>query len=346
MKEDTSRNRFRSVFREIWAAGLVLAAGYAAQAGESLPFVTGFEPDDMPAYAAGDLHGQGSGGSWLVTAGAATVQTGGVARGVQAVEVGAGGAAEVLVNGPRNVVWTDVYLSTSGSPGSPEVPADVATSVLFFGETNGLWALDGNGTGTGAFVSVMNPLPTGRYVRVSIRQDYNAHTYDVWVDGTAVASDLGFKENSRTELQRVHFSAGSTSYLDDISVTYQGLDQDADDDYLVDLDEIKFHGTSHTNPDSDGDHSRDGDEVFVGMDPTDPASVFAADLAPSGGQMKVSFQTITGRLYSVQQLPDPRDGGWTNAPGLTDLAGDGSEKHLAVDDTPPSRDFRVSVREP
>jgi hypothetical protein len=150
--------------------------GIAAFAGESLPFVTGFENSDSPAYAAGDLHGQGSGGSWLVTA--------------------------------------------------------------------------------------------------------------------------------RTELQRIHFEAGTTSCLDDISVTHQGLDNDADNDHLSDLDEMKLHDTDPSDPDTDGDQMIDGDELFAGFSPNDSASVFRAALSPSGSQLNVSFQTITGRTYAVEQLTD------------------------------------------
>lgn len=324
--------------------GLVCWLGAPALAGESIPFITGFETDDTPSYTTGDLDGQGSGGSWLVTAGTVEVQAGDAARGVQGVELEAGCATEVFVNGPNNVVWTDLYLKTAGSLGSPQIPAEIATSVLFFGQTNGLWALDGDGTGAGSFVPVVNPFPTGRYVRVSVRQDYNTRTYDIWIDGSAVTNNLGFKDNSRTELQRVHFEAGSTSYLDDMSITHQGLDNDADSDFLADLDEMKFHGTSISDPDSDSDHMIDGDEVFAGFSPTDSNSVFRADLVPSGTQLEVSFQTITGRTYAVQQLTDLPGAAWTDAPGLGAIPGDGTEQQLAIDESPAARDYRITVR--
>ena len=191
---------------------------------------------------------------------------------------------------------------------------------------------------------MVNPFPTGRYVRVSIRQSYSTRIYDIWIDGIAAASDLGFKDNSRTELQRVRFEAGTTSYVDDISVTHQGLDNDADNDYLADLDEMKFYGTSLSNPDSDGDHMIDGEELFAGFSPTDSNSVFQADLVPSGPQLNVSFQTITGRTYAVQQLTDLPGAAWTDAPGLDSIPGDGTEKQLSVDESPAARDYRISVR--
>ena len=324
-------------------AALLFGAG-VAQAGETLPFVSSFEAGENPPYVAGDLNGQGTAGSWTVGEGSAEVQGTLVSRGLQAVALQPRSSAEVAVSTANTVVWTDLYLQTEGSPGSPSIPAETAAAVLFFGEASGIWALDGDGNGGGSFVSVVDPLPTGRFVRVSVRQYFPTSTYNVWIDGQETVSGLGFKDNAVTAVSAVQFDAEGSSYLDDVSVTAWGPDQDTDDDHLVDLDELKFHGTSPINPDSDGDGMKDGEEVFVGFLPNDSQSVFTAGMAPAGGQMEVRFQTVTGRLYAVQQLADLAGAGWTNAPGLDSIAGDGAEKHLAVDNSAPARDFRISVR--
>jgi hypothetical protein len=307
--------------------------------------MTGFESSDSPSYAIGDLDGQGTAGSWTILEGAAAVQSALVSRGTQAVELQAATSAEVAVGAGHTIVWTDLQMRTDGSVDPPEIPADLASSVLYFGETNGLMALDGDGTGGGSYVLVLNPFPSGQFVRVSIRQDYTAKTYDVWIEGTLSVSGLGFKDNSVSTISSVQLDAEGVSYLDDLSVTEEGIDADTDSDHLKDLDEMKYYGSSPTIADTDGDTMIDGDEVFVGTSPTDPGSVFAADLTrPGGGPLTVSFQTIPARLYAVQQTADPVSGPWADAPGLGSIVGDGTLKQVPVDETPDTHDFRVAVR--
>lgn len=335
--------------RSCTVCGVIVAGGVGSpsvQAIESSPFITGFESSDSPSYALGDLDGQGASASWTVLEGSAAVQSALVSRGARAVELQAASSVEVSVGAGHNIVWTDLQMRTDGSLDPPEIPSEPASSVLYFGETSGLMALDGDGTGGGAYVLVLNPFPNGQFVRVSIRQDYTAKTYDVWIGGIASVSGLGFKDNSVSSISTVQFDAEGVSYLDDVSVTEEGIDADTDSDYLKDLDEMKYYGSSPTIADTDGDTMIDGDEVFVGTSATDPGSVFTADLTrPGGGQLTVSFQTIPARLYAVQQTVDPLSAPWAAAPGLGSIVGDGTLKQVTVDETPDRHDFRVAVRQ-
>ena len=309
---------------------------------ETLPFLTGFETSDTPSYSAGSLAGQGTGGTWSVPAGTVEVKGDVVARGSQAVELQGESSANVAVFASNTVVWTDLYLRTDGSTIPPEVPAGPATSFLFFSAASGLLALNGDGVGGGSFVTVVDSFPCNQFVRVSLRQDYGAHAYDVWVNGAEEATNLGFLDNTVTSMSGVKVESEGQSYLDDLSVTTEGLDADPDMDHLADLDELKFYGTFPNDPDSDGDLMIDGEEVFVGTSATDSNDVYRIDIAAGANQVDVSFDTIPGRLYDVQALADLPAGGWSNV--YENIAGDGTEMQRTIENSGPAENVRVVVR--
>lgn len=314
------------------------------EATEALPFLTGFESTETPSYSVGDLDGQGTAGSWSVLQGTVHVQTGLVVRGAQGVELGSESAAEVAVSASNNVIWTDLYFRTGGATNAPAIPADPATSVLFFSATNGLLALDGDGAGGGTFTTVVASLPGGQFARVSVRQDYSAQTYDVWVDDTEEATGLGFLDNSLTSVSSVRVDAEGQSYLDDLSVTVEGIDNDADSDRLADLDELKLYGTLPHDDDTDDDRMKDGDEVFVGTSPTDGNDVYAISITTGSPQIDVLFDTIPDRLYDVQLLADLPAGGWSNDPANENIPGDGTQKQRTIDSSGPGQNVRVVVK--
>jgi hypothetical protein len=309
---------------------------------ETLPFVTGFETGETPPYSAGSLAGQGTGGTWWAPAGTVEVQGDVVAHGSQAVEFQSESSAAVSVSASNTVVWTDLYLRTDGSTIAPEAPAGPATSFLYFCAGDGLLALDGNGAGGGSFVFVVDSIPIGQFVRISVRQDYGAQTYDVWVNGIEEATNLGFVDNTLQAVSGVTVSSEGRSYMDDLSVTTEGLDADTDTDHLADLDELKFYGTLPTDPDTDGDLMIDGQEVFVGTSATDSNDVYKINVAVESSQVDVSFDTIPGRHYDVQVLADLPAGGWSNA--YENIAGDGTEMQRTIDNSGAGQNIRVSVK--
>ena len=323
--------------------GCALLAAADIHAVENLPFLTSFESTDAPPYAQGNIDGQGSGGSWSVHDGSVTVDTSTPSLGAQSVQMGADSLAEVSVSASNNVLWTDVFLQTLGSVSEPLVPTGKASSIVFCNASNGVWALDGNGSGGGSYVSVLDPLPTGQFVRVSIRQDFSANEYEVWIDGEPLAAGLGFKDDDVEQINTVELASEGTSYFDDLSITTEGLDNDLDNDGLADLDEMKLHGTSPSDPDSDDDLMGDGDEVFAGTSPTDSASLLEAVLTLVGGQLEVSVATVTGRLYTIQSVLDPVSNGWQDVAGLVNLPGDGTVQSFVVDGSGGTTTFRVQV---
>ncbi|MEM7396428.1 MAG: hypothetical protein AAF492_29180, partial [Verrucomicrobiota bacterium] len=312
----------------------LLQTGFAV---EGPPFITGFETGGVPPYVTNNLSGQGTAASWSVPAGTANVQTSVVARGNQAVELGSNSVAEVATSVSNNVVWTDLHVWTTGSTQAPTIPSGPASVVLFFA-SNTLWALDGSGTGTGFFVNAYSGLPSNRFVRVSVRKDFLTQTYDVWIDGNPQTNGLGFKDNDRTSVQAVEFVAETNSYLDDLSVTFEGLDTDADADNLADLDEIKFNATDPLNPDTDGDRMLDGDEVCAATIPTDSNSwlqVWLDSIGPS--QFNVRVQTELGLSYTVQSNTNVLFDTWLDVAGATNVPGTGGQQSFPVDASVPTR---------
>lgn len=305
--------------------------GSRSWATEGLPFLTGFESTEVSAYVTGDLSGQGTSNSWSVTSGSVNVSTGAASRGVQAVEMSSSSVVEVAVLASNHIVWTDVYLQSSGSTNTPLVPSGKATCVLFCNSSSGLWALDGNGDGGGIFVSVANPFSTGQYVRVSVRKNYTTAEYDLWIDGLVITNGLGFKDNDLSSLKSIELISETTSSFDDLSVTLEGIDADTDMDGLLDLDETKFHGTSFTDADSDGDGMSDGDEVMAGTSATNSASLLKVSAALVGNQVDVSVETVTGRFYTIRSTSNIISGTWQDVPGFINVPGDSTVKSILVD---------------
>ena len=333
-------------FAQLCCIAFLAIATTSAVAVETSPYVTGFESDETPGFALGDLNGQGTGGSWAVSEGAASVQGATVARGAQAVESGEGSVIDVALDGAANVIWVDAFVKTSGSADAPTVPAEVRSSVLFFSSSSGILALDGDGGGSGEYVTVVGAFPTGEFIRVSIRQDYTAKTYDVWVNGVSFATDLGFKDSSVTQLNGAQRRSAAVSYLDDFSATEWGLGADADGDGLIDLDEVKFYGTDPELPDTDGDGSDDPDELIAGTDATDPASFFQVGIEPGAGGPYVTVPTITGRVYTLQRKDGPADGTWQDVPAFTDVAGDDTLQGYTDTDGMTGQVYRGIVSKP
>lgn len=77
--------------------------------------------------------------------------------------------------------------------------------------------------------------------------------------------------------------------LDNLSVTFLA---DTDQDGLPDL----------TDPDDDGDLQTDADELLFGTSPLDASSIYRPSfVGTSPGQSAFTFQTLTGRRYTVQR---------------------------------------------
>ncbi len=123
---------------------------------------------------------------------------------------------------------------------------------------------------------------------------------------------------------------------------------DSDGDGIPDVWETA-HGLNPSDPsdaplDSDGDGFTNLQEYLAGTDPQSAASVLRATISVSGSDIMISFPSVTGRTYSVEEANSPAtSGAWTTIQG--GIAGTGNT--IAVTDTGaganPPRFYRVRV---
>ncbi len=296
-------------------------------------YSTGFEPTEPVAFLPGAITAQT--GPWRVAKGSAEVQTGRVAHGGQAVRTG-DCVIEMTFENPEPVLWVDAFIQDPGVSQTRQIPDGKASSVLLFHDGK-LLALDGNGSGGGTFVTAAE-LPGDRFTRLTIRTDYEAKRFDVWVDGKPALAKLGFKDNSVARFHGAKRLAGANSYLDDFSLSTWGLDRDSDGDGLIDLDEAKFYGSYPLLADSDRDGASDAHEIAAGTHPADPGSIFAVKIdATAGGKTKLSIPTLTGLEYTLQRRAALGQGRWKTLPGYENVPGDGSVQSFL--ETPDGRNY-------
>ena len=252
-------------------------------------YSTGFEPTEPVAFLPGAITTQT--GPWQVAKGNAEVQADRVAHGGQAVRTG-DCVIEMNLDNPELVLWADAFIQDPGISQTRQIPDGTASSVLLF-QDGKLLALDGDGNGDGTFVTATE-LPIDRFTRLTIRTDYGAKQFDIWVDGKPALKKLGFKDNSVTRFRGAKRLAGANSYLDDFSLSIWGLDRDSDGDGLNDLDEAKFYGSYPLLADSDRDGASDAHEIAAGTHPADPGSIFAVKIdAADAGKTRLSIPTLT-----------------------------------------------------
>ena len=296
-------------------------------------YSTGFEPTEPVAFLPGAITSKT--GPWRVAKGRAKVQSNRVAHGGQAVRTG-DCVIEMTLKNPAKILWADAFIQDPGISQARKIPDGKASSVLLF-HAGKLLALDGDGNGSGKFVTAAE-LPGDRFTRLTIRTDYEAKRFDVWVDGKPALAKLGFKDNSVTQFHGAKRLAGANSYLDDFSLSTWGLDRDSDGDSLNDLDEAKFYGSYPLLADSDRDGASDAKEIAAGTHPADPSSIFAVKIdSTASDQTKLSIPTVTGLEYTLQRRAALGQGQWQTMPGFENVPGDGSVQSFL--ETPDGRNY-------
>ena len=235
----------------------------------ALPFVESFETNTVAIGAIGGQHG------WEVPTGYASIQTGTVYAGEQALELGGEEMAEthvrqLLAAQGADVVWLDVMAKALPRV-APTGQVDLTTD-FFINDQGYPVVSDGHQPEGQQWVTVSDyrSFGTDEWVRVTIKFDYAAQESQFYLEGKLLADGLGFMSPAQS-FACVSFR-GEGGFVDDIVVSTNepaGLAMDADN--LPDQWELEHFGhVSHSDSDDpDGDGLSNLEEYQLGTDPAD-----------------------------------------------------------------------------
>jgi len=311
----------------------------------ALPFLTGFEAAE--GYTLGPLHGQQG---WTASS-PAVVTDADFASGARSALVPDGepplSLGRVFDDHPDHaVVFVDFFTllqagdTEADSPGMA-LGGSARVALLREEDRGRFMVFAGNGAGGGAWEPALHTIPldaegyTTDWVRLTVRADYAAKRWDLYVNGVLTAADLGFAQNSQAGLgsftltgaTRPAPAAGATLFdaflgsfdnplfadadkdgMDDAWETAHGLNPalndrngDLDADGLTNVTEYLL-GTKPNNRDTDGDGLPDGWEWRHGLNPASAADA-ASDLDGDGVSNLVEY--LQGRDPTKGAVPDP-----------------------------------------
>jgi PKD repeat protein len=269
---------------------------------KALPFAERFESDTV---SPGLLHGQHN---WMVNpTNGATVQTGEVFEGVRALQIQGTNDSSVAVSqaftSTPQTVWLDLRLKVAGAAIPGSIPD--AASVFFFNDAGQLVVCDGMQSAGTQWITLTNTASrqAGTWARLTASADYVLQTWSLYLDGTNVASNLGFAVPQK-RLTCLSLE-GPAAVVDNLTVGYgrpdgiPGSSNEAPDDWYLD-----HFGTLAYSDTDDPDHDGMSNlaEYIAGTDPNDPASLLKVTDAFTANPDKfvVRWQSATGRVYTVQ----------------------------------------------
>jgi len=270
----------------------------------ALPFTERFESDTV---SLGLLHGQHN---WVVNpTNAATVQTGEVFEGARALQIEGTNDSSVAVSqvftSTPQTVWLDLRLKVAGAATPGSMPD--AASVFFFNNDGRLVVCDGMQPAGPQWITLSNTAPrqVGSWARLTARADYALQTWSLYLDGTNVASNLGF---AAPQKRPICLSAeGPTGVLDSLYVGaarpdgIPGSSNTAPDDWYLDYFGTLAYGDTD-DPDHDGMNNLA--EYLAGTNPNDITSLLeltdALTTPATPGKFIVRWQSATGRVYIVK----------------------------------------------
>ncbi len=195
----------------------------ASSEGQDIPYRTGFEP---PAFTVGALGTSGQDG-WVGTGEIQNATPSMIHSGQQSLQINETSlVTREMASGPGKMVYIDGYyhgptVSTLPDP----TKMDAGSSLLLFHETEGIMALNGNGSGGGNWTSTGISVSSSTLQRITIALDFVTHTWTLFIDKQPVPVDspqtFGFKNNTINQLNGIDIetSGQGKGYLDDFSAT-------------------------------------------------------------------------------------------------------------------------------
>ena len=250
-----------------------------------------FEPFEAPAVTNGSLAWQHD---WLVTGtNTAWVQTNSAFEGRQAVVMlGAGSMAKSVAACGRPVVWMDYQARPVRRLlyDFPVVSSNAATA--FFINVTGQVAVC---TAAG-WETLVTPAPvsTSQWTRFTVKTDYEAQRWALWLNGVCVVTGLTFaRPVSEFSVARVSVSKIWPGYFDALVIsTNEPVGLDDDGDGLPNSWELEF-GFDPKDPADPTDPDQDGlsnlDEYRLGLNPRNPDSDFDGLVDGHDGVMPIGL---------------------------------------------------------
>ncbi|MGH8019021.1 MAG: PKD domain-containing protein [Opitutaceae bacterium] len=312
-----------------------------------LPYLADFEPAE--GYLPGPLHGQLG---WM-TLGQVEINEEQASSGSRSITLVSGPVRpqadqDIVSLSGQSVVFIDVAAKPVAATDLAQASQMGTGAALISALAEGgeaeihLWDGAGDGTGTWKPTGARFTLDAGNravdWLDLTIRQDFNAKKWDVYVDGRLALYDLGFADDEDDHLSRVtflgpisgagHFDAlyagtenplfadADLDGMDDAWETQHGLSISADDragdsdqDGLTNINEYMLR-TSPASADTDGDSLPDSWEASYGLDPVTPAGP-TEDTDGDGLHRALSRSAPTRRLpvhslWSLLEAPHLR----------------------------------------
>lgn len=238
----------------------------------SVPFHEGFE-----GLVAGPLGGSGF---WQSSDSGAVVQGDIVFGGAQALALTSGETALKVSNAfngsAGSTIWLNfqlkpVWWAADYTPDAANLKRD-ATAVFFFQKDGKLVTFDGNGDGTGTWLTHDLGVEQSEWLAVTLFEDYANQTWRLYIDDVEVASDQGFAQ-TQPYFHRFALTQNNSkaAYLDDFDVSYtdrRPIDNDLDGlfNYEEDINGngvVDYGENDPNNADTDGDGIADRPDLLM-----------------------------------------------------------------------------------
>lgn len=182
------------------------------RAGRPLPFAENFE-----ARSPGSIQGKNA---WVASStGTAHVQDTIVHSGRHALRIARlGSAIQFFDVGDTSTVWIDMHVKLEPYPSKRNPVISPSSTTAFFVNPHGYFVVY-DGRKKGKWKTLQQRTQPGKWVRLTIQQDYKKQQWTLYVDGKEAAKGLGFA-TKKTAFTAFSISGGmQNTYLDDLSIT-------------------------------------------------------------------------------------------------------------------------------
>jgi hypothetical protein len=298
------RSIFFFLLLNLTAAGLLLRAQVV------LPYTADFETAE--SFTTGSLHGQNG---WSVALGSASVGTSAYFSGSQGVTLTASSPPAFIAQEfdelmGEDVIFVDFYVKpvAGSNPGDTTVAVAESSEMKFINvDGDGeVYALDGDETGenggrwvpTGYRVALDMNGAAVNWLRVTVRQDFAHRTWDLYLDGTMVLANLGFREAAASYFSffALRGAPDADAYFDYFYAAAENpLFVDDDLDGMEDAWET-MHSLDDGVDDRDGDYDSDGltnlQEYLIATNPA-VADIASIPTLISGLRLQLDADTGT-----------------------------------------------------